>query len=762
VTTAFNPILPWPLMILVAAFVVAGTVWTYARRVRSGEGRWRWAAVGLRALALVLCFLAALRPSVLIEDKVEQDVAIALLLDDSASMSLADEPNSRTRLEVARETLRRAEAVAKKLGPKIEVRTFRFDDRLADLPDPARAEAKGPATGIGTAIDDLLKQLAGSKLLTLVLLSDGASNTGTPPLLAAERLKARQVPVTAVGFGSPAVAASRDLVARELIVGPAVFVKNQPAMSASIAARGFAGKTVDVELYAENQALPVATRSVKVEKPDQVLTLNDLTWIPERGGETRLTLKVKPQDGELVATNNEVSTFVNVQEGGLSVLYLQGPNFSWEYRYLVPALDASPELQASLRVMRRPAGDDPRILPLEELAPKRHDVIILSDVPASFLPREHRAALQRAVESGTGLMMLGGRSSFGAGGWASTDIAQILPTQISPTDGQLEPESGLKVVPDLAGIESYVLRLGATPQDTRQIWDVMPRISGSNTLGPAKRSAIILARADSTDGPPIMVAQDVAGGRVLAFGGETWPWARALNLPDDVADRVRAAHRKFWRQAILWLAHAEDDGTDQIRLSLDRRRVAIGQRLGITAVGRDARGEPMSDLRFEATVEPVRLPGEPAPGPVPKAAGSPKEATPTAAESIDLPNQGAEGRAAYTPAGEPGEYRVVVKGFRGDQLVGSDSARFLAYRDDRELEHPAADLALLDQIAKLTDGKLVSPEQLEKYLKALDLTQLTETVVEREVRLWDNWPFFLLFAAALCGEWWLRKRLGWV
>ena len=38
--------------------------------------------------------------------------------------------------------------------------------------------------------------------------------------------------------------------------------------------------------------------------------------------------------------------------------------------------------------------------------------------------------------------MLGGRSSFGAGGWASTELARILPVEIRPGDGQIEPEGG--------------------------------------------------------------------------------------------------------------------------------------------------------------------------------------------------------------------------------------------------------------------------------------------------------------------------------
>ena len=41
-------------------------------------------------------------------------------------------------------------------------------------------------------------------------------------------------------------------------------------------------------------------------------------------GEHKLTLEAVPQPGELVTTNNDLSTFVNVLKGGLNVLYIEG------------------------------------------------------------------------------------------------------------------------------------------------------------------------------------------------------------------------------------------------------------------------------------------------------------------------------------------------------------------------------------------------------------------------------------------------------
>src|SRR5690606_3162319 len=87
----------------------------------------------------------------------------------------------------------------------------------------------------------------------------------------------------------------------------------------------------------------------------------------------------------------------------------------------------------------------------------------------------------------------------------------------------------------------------------------------------------------------------VGRGRSLAFGGETWPWAR-------FSDESRVAHLNFWRNAILWLARKEDEGENQVRLELDRRRVALGQKLDIAATAQDGQGRPIDGVDFTTSV----------------------------------------------------------------------------------------------------------------------------------------------------------------
>ena len=237
-----------------------------------------------------------------------------------------------------------------------------------------------------------------------------------------------------------------------------------------------------------------------------------------------------------------------------------------------------------------------------------------------------------------------------------------------------------------------------------------------------------------------MVGMDNVGkGRTLAFGGETWPWARA-------SDEGRIAHAKFWRQAILWLAHKENQGETQVKLKLDARKVSVGQKLEITASARDAKNEPIFDAQYETTVTKLDASGKPE--------GKP--------EPVPLYPQGDDAHGPFFANGQPGEYEVTVKGTRLGKEIGTDHARFMVYQDNRELENPAADLALLKQISEITGGIALKSEDLTKHLEGPNPRPRRLSVTQVDHKLWDNWTFFLIFVAILSAEWALRKAKGWV
>jgi len=736
----FNPIASWPLLLAASAAVVALTVAAYARKLRGEGGRWRWVALSLRLFAVLLCLLAALRPSVVLQEKKKQASSVVFLVDSSTSMLIGDEANGKTRWEAANEALSAGVEAAKGLIGDLEVKTFRFDvgtrEPKADETEIPKPEGRETQLGVAMVEVEKLVSQANRRLARVVVLSDFASNSGTNPLVAARRLRDQQAPVVTVVLGAQTAGTeSRDIAIRDITAGPTVFVKNQLEVRGSLSARGYVGETLEVELHVEDQPTAVAKTRIQVPDGADSIPITGLKYVPQTAGEKRVTLKVAPREGELIVSNNEISTFVTVLSGGLNVRFLQGPNFTWDYRYLMRSIATSPDIQVDGVVIRQPAAGEKGEIDDDEFAPGRYDVYIVSDMSANFLTRRQHALLTDAVMKGTaGLIMLGGRNSFGPGGWGQTEIANILPVEIHPGDGQLEPPGGVRFVPSPSGLNSYLLQVGSDRDETTRLWAGLPPLQGTSRFGEPKRGADILGMTSGPNPEPMMLTMETGRGRVIAYGGDTWVWARA--------EEGRLVHRKFWRQVIFWLAHKEDQGDDQIKLAIDRRRVAVGQSLELTVTARDAKGTPLTDVSYETKVE--------------------REGATTAGEPVDLYTRGDESRGSYAALGEPGDYRVTVVGKRGDTEIGRDSTRFLVYQDDRELDNPSADPELANQIAEITSGEAIPPERLAEHIKGIDQSAFTEYVAATERRLWDNWPFLLLFTAVLTTEWWLRKRNGWV
>ncbi len=736
----FSPIGSWFIVAAFALVVTVLTLWAYSTRMRGGSGRWRWIALGLRLAAVLLCVLAALRPSVVYQEKKKQPTSIVFLSDASSSMTINDMIGGQQRWTVERAAIEQARAAASKLGENVTAKFYRFDSKLRDDPEKEAGEPDGRETAMGQVLLDALRRENGMRVAAVVMLGDGNNNTGPSPLQVAKEFKAQQVPIVTVGFGTDTAGdGSKDIAVHDLVTSPTVFVKNQLQVRGALKVRGFAGQSLDVKMFVEGHADPVASRRIKVPQGVESIPISGLSYAFQSPGEKRVTLRVEPIPNELIKTNNEISTFVTVLKGGLSVLFIQGPHSAWEQKYFLRAVGASPDIQADLRWLKRPVSRDTGQgeLPDELFTYPRYDVYVLSDLPANFLTPTQQALLTRSVKKGAGLIMLGGRSSFGLGGWERSDLADVLPVLMKPTDRQIAPEGGVRFLPNTQGIDSYLLQIAPTKAASQRIWSTLPPLPGVNHLGEPKRNAIIFGQTEGVRPEPVMVGTDGTG-RVLAFGGETWIWARTLE------DEGPIAYRRFWRQVIFWLAHKEDKGENEVKLSLDARRVSVGEKLGFGITARDEKGVPIPGVTFKVKTE--------------REGDDPKFSSP-----LDAFNKGTESRGDfYTKDAPPGDYRISVEAFRDGKEIGRDSGRFIVYQDDRELENPAADNRLMKQIAEASGGESLTPDQLPKYLDSLKGKAISESLSQTEKKIWDNWPFLLLFTAILTLEWWLRKRHGWV
>jgi Ca-activated chloride channel homolog len=222
-----------PLALLVLGLVPAGVVlYLLAERARRRRvGAWASAAtlpsvvprtpgwrrhvpIALYGLAMAGLGLALARPQATFAVPVEQ-ASVILATDHSGSMEATDV--SPSRLVAAREA---GERFLEEVPDRVRVGAVAFDDEARALQSPttrhdevrdALREALVPSggTATGDALSAALALLnvpaAGSRTrppAAIVLLSDGASTHGRPPLPVADEAKRLGVPITTIALGT--------------------------------------------------------------------------------------------------------------------------------------------------------------------------------------------------------------------------------------------------------------------------------------------------------------------------------------------------------------------------------------------------------------------------------------------------------------------------------------------------------------------------------------------------------------------------------
>ena len=85
--------------------------------------------------------------------------------------------------------------------------------------------------------------------------------------------------------------------------------------------------------------------------------------------------------------------------------------------------------------------------PDDELALRPYDSVALVNVPADALNAAQQQALHDAVYNlGVGLLMVGGKNSYGPGGWNHTPVEEALPVSMDITQRKIMPKGALAII----------------------------------------------------------------------------------------------------------------------------------------------------------------------------------------------------------------------------------------------------------------------------------------------------------------------------
>jgi hypothetical protein len=782
----------WYVLLLLAA----GTAvwWMYRNSPTNlSPARRHWLTT-LRVLFLALVLLLLMRPvlAFTVEGSVRR--LLVLLFDTSSSMQIKDPrltPDDQKRAAIAKELAEPARGLSQTLDgrhaqdvqqvARLDVARAAFkNDRLNLLPrldrefdlsaftfaqgvaeisarkaelagtnSPAKKKEKvtvghfpwvdhlsatNPLTAIGDAVREVMNRKRGQPLAGVLLVTDGANNSGSQPREAAELARQEGVPLYVYGVG---ITRPRDLIVANLFAPDVSFVKDEVAVTVRVRAQGLSGENAEIALKLGGET--VATQPVAFASDgEQVVPLR---FTPQTQGEFELQAAIEPRPDETVKDNNTRTHRLKVIDAKIKVLLVeQSPR--WEFKYLQMMLlrDRRVDLKCFLIEGDRAITRVENTPYLAEFPSKKdelfkYDLVIFGDVDPKHMTSAQLENLNEWVAKfGGALVTLAGRR-FLPLAYRRSVLEKMLPVEFdaptieTPLDAPADKPIKLELTP--AGRANLMMKLSDRDDENVALWKAMPPIYWAARVARPKPAAEVLvvdpdpARESRFGKMPVIALQQYGLGQVMYVGTDNlWRWRK------NVGDLY---HTIIWGQIAQRVSLQHLLGVSKrTQLTTDRQNYLSGECVTIYA--------RLYGAGYEAIQEPA-VKGHYG---LKNGQGQRPEVTLRA-----IPEQAGLYRGEFI-APAAGAYQFWVEHDVNTLLD------FNVTEPKFELGETAMNEPLLRDLAAVTGGAFFREEDLHKLPDTIALK--TERVRSPlEVELWSSPLYFLLMLLVVTVEWVLRK-----
>jgi len=723
----------WPLLLLPGALALA---WFGTRSTTPPlEGRSRALFVTLRTLSFFVLLLVLASPVV---DRVRREPRppkVAVLVDESASMSVVD-PGSvaaqRTRSSRAQAAIGSLWEELRRADVQVEVVPFAGRAEAALQPGSyleSSREAGGGATDVVGPLRDTADRLAGENLQALVLVSDGRPTRGG---MDAGGVAGLGRPVFVLGVGDTLRAA--DLAIDRCDYAPIAYVESEALLQVRVENSGFRGKSVPLRLFEGDRE--IFRQELHFEQ-DHGRTQVEIPLPLHEPGRKRFRLVLEPQEGEQSKSNNAREIRIEVLKNRLRVLFLAAAP-DWDVAYLARTLRDDPSVDLTLvhadekgNLIRSEDGKR-FLLPLEATALQEYDLFILG-APGAAVPPTFYAGLVRAVERGHGLLVLAGRESIYTVSGAFEALADALPLQRSGRQPLRYAVQAPRLTPQ--GRLHPVTAPLAESADAEGLMAQVPPLLGRHAELRPKPGALVLLATDEPQSPPVLAVGRYGSGRTGAWAAfPFWRWGFHENEP------LRRTLGQVVSHLVRWLTQPQDVKPVQVQTS--KPVYEGGESVDFVAQVLDAQLQPVPDA--EVRLEIRRRDGN-------------RE---TAATLLLERRAGKPGEYFGSRAGlAPGEYDTEAVATMQGAEAGRDTTEFTVETYSVEFANTSQDVDFLRELAARTGGRYAALEDAASMARDLPRNPLP-VLLHSEIEVWNSAWLFFAFVIFLAAEWLLRKRRG--
>ncbi len=674
--------------------------------------------IALRFIAFIAILLMIIEPVIRWTKSRDVYPHVAVLWDNSKSMSLSDLSGDRNLIV--------AELLNSKVFDRIEsehpVDFFAFSDTLIDF--PGKLSLDGERTATGEALISLREKYAhGEPLGAIILVSDGQANYGNDPISVAYRL---DVPIYSIGVGDPTP--PKDIVLRQLTAQKVAYVDREFPIIVGVSANGYGGTETTVQLLADG--LKVDEKRIRLPDRGEMV---DVTFdvLPEKEGLITYRAFVPSLEDELTSTNNSRSSRVEVLPSKRKILVI-GARPNWEMTFLLRALRTDPDLEVLTAFFGKSSPAGAVRVPNNIAEMQEYDAIYAIDCIKEISANNIDPALLEYVQSGGGLaLQFLGDVNLGR----SETWPKIFPFIYSSGSHVWTRD---RFVPELTvqGLIHPVTRLSENIAQPAESYSKLPPLSAFAMLTGNVSGSISLLSHPRLPEVSIVAIREVGSGRVIMFNGaDFWRWAFIpIGFGGD-----NKTYTALISGANAWLLAAGQG--EAFAIETDMPVYRSGEDVIISARLRDESNQPLGGAEVSAII-----------------VNSETDSS-IAADTVRIVLEERDG-GLYTsklPSIGVGNWRMSASAELAEQLIARAGASFIVEPYSLEMENVRLDEIALRNISEITGGAYFRSSDIESLPEKIRLKPLLRRE-ERERNLWDHPILLLIFTLALCAEWIIRKR----